>query len=413
MSMSLILQLHNQAFIGADTAVCATIDNNREQLYRVKNKNQSKLFIAHNKLIFTCGKITDAINIINRYRASQDESIGKLLEIIKDIYKDRDNRLYGYDVIEYNNFKNCIEHNQLVTDMKFKEIFFRKVISDIGMCNINANGYDDKMRSKLKETAVKHARDNMSNPNYGDIFLKSFDAVNCNGVGGYLEMYTLNKQGIFKLPIQKFRDKNIEYIEIDDNTGDGRIIGRLVVRKAMNLDAGATIQWDTQVINKPYIPTLPNYIQSTHIGQTIIESPTIKGNEVFVNAILGLKAPDSSVAGGLGQGTLRFYTDNYNYKQIGWYNLGIYLDSDLRLQDTNNKYYSLYAKTVVAPNGITANQGTSFFKDIFCETIFCQNEPWADKTSVNSEFTNVGNQLTSIYGMIANLQSRVSVLESK
>jgi hypothetical protein len=201
-----------------------------------------------------------------------------------------------------------------------------------------------------------------------------------------------------------------------DNIKTGKVLAQyldgdnLTVHKAMNLDASATIQWDTQVTNKPYIPTVPGYITSTKITQTDIESPTIKGgkfigDEFTVNAILGLKAPESPVAGGLGQGTIRFYTNDSNYKQMGYYNTGINLNSNLLLTGPGESYYNFTAQDINAMGNINALYGT-----VKCKNIDCSLAPWAVKTVVDNQFSSVGSHLTNLDGYIIQLNNKIIAL---
>lgn len=56
----------------------------------------------------------------------------------------------------------------------------------------------------------------------------------------------------------------------------------------MNVEMGdnAVISWDRHIKDKPYIPTLPNYIQATKITSTTIESPNITGGTISADTTI-------------------------------------------------------------------------------------------------------------------------------
>lgn len=73
-------------------------------------------------------------------------------------------------------------------------------------------------------------------------------------------------------------------------TSNGKIsttgIETLEVGKNVIMGPDAQISWSA-VSDKPYIPTLPSYIQQTKIGSTYIESPNISGGVITGGRIVG------------------------------------------------------------------------------------------------------------------------------
>ncbi|KJB84747.1 hypothetical protein AZ66_29020 [Paenibacillus sp. E194] len=60
----------------------------------------------------------------------------------------------------------------------------------------------------------------------------------------------------------------------------------MLLSKNVKMGRSATIYWD-QVAEKPYIPQVPRYIQSTKITSTTIESPTILAGAIRGASIQG------------------------------------------------------------------------------------------------------------------------------
>ncbi|MCY9737449.1 phage tail protein [Paenibacillus alvei] len=108
------------------------------------------------------------------------------------------------------------------------------------------------------------------------------------------------------------------------------LIEELEVGRNVKMGRNATIYWD-QVADKPYVPTLPSYIQTTKITSTTIESPVIYGGELRGGRIISDTTIDVTT-------DLRVGNNIYLGAQYASGNKRIYLNDATRIEvDSGNR----------------------------------------------------------------------------
>jgi hypothetical protein len=223
LSSVLVVQTHDQIYIGADSAVSTNINNNT---YRLQNEKGKKLHIIEDMVIFCSGNMALSEKIIDTFKSSNEKSINSLKLITSKLCKHHDivssipidiivarieeNQSVVYQISPYNSF----------------EIGSKKVeIDDIG---IWTGGLKTE---KAFDTAVTNIQ---TGNNIFDTFKNSFNKISCEAIGGELTVYKVSKRSINKVLIYNIQEpKSLKTISIS-NEQKHFIVGERVYGKIIS-----------------------------------------------------------------------------------------------------------------------------------------------------------------------------------
>lgn len=234
MSSILVIQQNDRMFFGSDTAISAKIDN---EIYRIDG-SVKKIHVLNDKIIFCSGQLDIVFEII-KYISKNNPSIEEIRDVAKDYYQllsnDSmidiligtivDDKTVLYQISPYNNF----------------EIIERKVnIGEIALWTggIKTNKSLEKAYDliKQKNTVI-------------DIYQKTFEHISFEGIGGNLEIYSLDIFGISKINESKINEnKSIKKLNIKPSNSQlivaEQLIGQLLMGEKLiigNADGTFTI----------------------------------------------------------------------------------------------------------------------------------------------------------------------------
>jgi hypothetical protein len=322
MSLCVTIQCNGLTFVGTDTAVSNKVDGKTTRVGNVDKFFQLK----DNSGVFLSGNVAEA-NVVLRYLKSL-VTIDKT-EIEQGLIRLRDMQViknkFGIVLVQYN--KTILFHSK----DDFKPIVLNNPTHDLGL---DIQGFSMRgvtARKKTKEYINNHK--NVTEKIIYQAILEGFKSaahvegskeVICAGVGGYLNLHMITKDGFKKLMTLKVDDLTVSkesQLEVDkvkyqangqftvDNQGNvvaksitidgtGEIdfrniaVRNLRVGEQVTMSPSAVISYQnlpSDIVDessmKSYVDAnrtvLPSYLTSTKITQTTIESPYIMGADIL------------------------------------------------------------------------------------------------------------------------------------
>lgn len=248
--MSLCVSIYpktNELIVAADTRKSVKIEG---KSYALDDKCQ-KLYICHGKLIFACGLANICYSVIQEFGDQNDGSINQLRSIAKshvDSYLKKQNITSAKDMFLCN----------------FLIFYFDKSKGVPVVYNLHSEdgfeirSYDYYLywcHGTRCDEAGQFIKDNIYSMSLKKLIYCTYEKVAFEEIGGNIQMYRINIDGISLIDEMKIHDK--------------KRIARLV----------SFANWN-QISNPPSIPSIPSYIKSTHIDSTTVQSPTIVGGTI-------------------------------------------------------------------------------------------------------------------------------------
>lgn len=198
MSSLLVIQKYDTVFMGSDTAISTTM---KDTIYRLNEKGKKLYSFNNNQLIFCSGDMDAAYKIIDIYSGSDIKTKENLqyiaslycnnkttIEIVMAEINKKENRIDVFQISSYNNFE--------IIEKKIKK-------GDLGLF---AGGI------KVEE-CFNNAYENIkSGQNVLEVYQNTFDEISFEGVGGNLEIYQINLNGVQKIYQNKIKEKKVKYI---------------------------------------------------------------------------------------------------------------------------------------------------------------------------------------------------------
>lgn len=186
MSLSLILQEPDRIFISADTA---TSSKQGDTIYRLAT-NGKKIFVVDNQIIFLAGNMDLVGKVMNEYQSQKVRTIECFKDIIlKNVnnnprFKEVDFLLEAIIAVMEND--KAVFYN--IESPKNYEIERRELTEGIG-------AYAAGIKNDIAVgKAIKYIQ--CGKMSVQDIYIKTYEDVAFEGIGGNLTLYCLDKNGI-------------------------------------------------------------------------------------------------------------------------------------------------------------------------------------------------------------------------
>ncbi|WP_440110391.1 hypothetical protein [Paenibacillus sp. QZ-Y1] len=218
MSCCLVIQTADDVWIGSDSAISTSINNNS---YRVSDDGE-KLFEIDNFVIFCSGSLLLSYRIMDIFKKTKERSISALSTIAKTEYECSPIPNKNLDIVV------C-----LVTD-KTEVIQLSPYLDFVPKHNFVMGNEIGLFVAGIKtQEAEEKAIELINNQiKVSEIFLNTFSYLSCEEVGGFLSVFRLNKNDNKKIIYQKIAENNIRLIE-NFNTPQNLIIAERIIGKLL------------------------------------------------------------------------------------------------------------------------------------------------------------------------------------
>lgn len=203
MSNCLVLQGKNFIAIGADTASSILID----EKYKRVGVDAKKLYQFGNEIMFCSGKM-DLVKLVTSNVVVKGEKIdlNSLTEFIRSINIKKSD-VFDLEILicGVKNNKSYIHQISQYNDFEIKTI-----TNETNGCAIYSTGFNAKT---MLDTAKKNY---LSYKNVSDLFIKSYEDISSEEVGGYINMYLVQENQITKC-VDNYKVDDIKPIAISNN----------------------------------------------------------------------------------------------------------------------------------------------------------------------------------------------------
>ncbi|WP_144407036.1 hypothetical protein [Paenibacillus sp. IHBB 10380] len=251
--------------------VIAKVEGTTPVIYNISSSNPDNITRIEGEK----STITMSMGVIGENTNKLVESLNGKLDnhaLFKTVYETHSSETIGGRLTHYFLDKDqIIEYQSKIIDSR--PIRYAKYENDAVQLD-TTNGLV-VTRSDNQTKAVFNATDGLKfqknvNGNWVDKFYYDVNSGNLV-MDGSIDAKEFKIGGVNALVGNRISVNSIEPLEVGRNVHMGR---------------NAVIYWD-QVPDKPYIPTLPSYIQNTRITSTSIESPNISGGVITGGKIIG------------------------------------------------------------------------------------------------------------------------------
>ncbi|KIL38500.1 hypothetical protein SD70_26045 [Gordoniibacillus kamchatkensis] len=217
--------LHKNLIIfGSDTAASTYVN---DVLYRV-NENVKKIFIYKNLMIFACGSSIGTKQVMDEFDKSKTKTVDELLKIAKHEYENyiskfddsREKALNGLDVAlltftigTFENGKAVIYH---FTDKHNFKLNRHEGTDDYQI--LSAGIKNEIIGTKIIE---EYQKDN----NFVESFIRAFDDISFEGIGGNLKIYKMDKSDVQILHDAHIKEKpNLKRTNVHHTDTNGNLM---------------------------------------------------------------------------------------------------------------------------------------------------------------------------------------------
>ena len=399
MSNCLVLQGKNFIAIGADTASSILIDKK----YRRIGVDAKKLYQFGNEIMFCSGKM-ELVELVTSNVVTKDNKIvlDDLTEFIKSLNIEKsdtydleilicgveNNKSYMHQISQYNDFE------------------VKTITNNTNGCAIYSTGFNTKT---MLDTAKKNYP---LCQNVSDLFIKSFNDISSEEVGGYINMYLLQENQTTKC-VDNYKVDDIETISVSRNdihyVVADVLIGDLIFGKTLHINNGK----DTLIMDE-------NGLTITNGVNTIIFDPnntelmrvTNLDKKIFYFNELG----DLFIDGNIFGGSLHLENDIGTYVDIdpdkeNIMEIACLSNSTVstfsntstvvslpKYPECEEIYYSTYKTHIINNEVVLSVNGETFYK--------LQNQQW----ELASEYSDIlSGRTSSFLGIIDNYIIELSI----
>jgi len=231
MSSCLIVQTHNEIFIGADTALSTYKDG---KTYRLSLPDReiisNKIFYVGNMLVYCSGFVECVPSTINYLATNPTAANIEITQWLRDSIRNPTERKdLGFSVL----LCEIINGNSLVRSFaSAKDYICEEFLANDDTCSINVltAGFNGET---AYDAAMQMIAEQLQNIELSEIYQKVFDTISCNEVGGYYATYRVSdKAPIFSGKIQ---ESDIDYFYLAD---EKQIISKALAANMGTLTAG-------------------------------------------------------------------------------------------------------------------------------------------------------------------------------
>lgn len=199
MSSSLVIQTKDEIFIGADSAISTNIN---DEIFRVDGVVK-KVFEVENFVIFLSGELEFCYSVMNDFLDEKVKSVNSFLTILKNNYK---NEKIDSIICEYKKEGSLIYQ---ISPYNNFEILKYPNLKD-GEVNVITAGIKT-------EYSYNCAVENILNGHsVREIYSNVFDEISYEGIGGKLNVFRINKDGISNFINKDIKEKkNIKKLDVN------------------------------------------------------------------------------------------------------------------------------------------------------------------------------------------------------
>ncbi|CAG7648173.1 hypothetical protein ACFQI7_12985 [Paenibacillus allorhizosphaerae] len=190
MSSLIVIQSKDSVFFAADSATSISLDG---QLYRL-NTQATKLHHFDNLIVFCSGDMNFCYSLMDKFGLTLNRNVNSLQQLLVESYNGEKVEIL---IAEYNDEQTIV--HQLSPYNNFDPVIYTNI--PFGGLNILTAGVKTEESYQIACEALFEGN---TIPN---IFIRAFDEISYEAVGGTLTVYKVNKSGVSKYLAHKINEK--------------------------------------------------------------------------------------------------------------------------------------------------------------------------------------------------------------